>query len=30
MTMPDLYRETECLIIGTGIAGATCAYIAAK
>ena len=28
--MPDLYRETECLIIGTGIAGATCAYIAAK
>ncbi|HON38553.1 MAG: L-aspartate oxidase [Desulfomonilia bacterium] len=28
--MPDAYKETECLIIGTGIAGATCAYIAAK
>lgn len=23
-------KETQCLIIGTGIAGATCAYIAAK
>lgn len=28
--MPDSFKETECLIIGTGIAGATCAYIAAK
>jgi L-aspartate oxidase len=28
--MPDLHKEVECLIIGTGIAGATCAYIAAK
>lgn len=28
--MPDAFKETECLIIGTGIAGATCAYIAAK
>lgn len=28
--MPDSFKETECLVIGTGIAGATCAYIAAK
>lgn len=28
--MADVVKETECLIIGTGIAGATCAYIAAK
>ena len=28
--MIHLRRETECLIIGTGVAGATCAYIAAK
>jgi L-aspartate oxidase len=28
--MTHLYRETECLIIGTGVAGATCAYMAAK
>jgi L-aspartate oxidase len=28
--MSGSYKETECLIIGTGIAGATCAYIAAK
>ncbi|HRT45270.1 MAG TPA: FAD-dependent oxidoreductase, partial [Desulfomonilia bacterium] len=28
--MSESFKETECLIIGTGIAGATCAYIAAK
>ncbi len=28
--MADVVKETECLIIGTGIAGATCAYIAAQ
>ncbi len=28
--MTDTFKETECLVIGTGIAGATCAYIAAK
>ncbi len=28
--MNPTVKETECLIIGTGIAGATCAYIAAK
>ncbi len=28
--MPDTYKETECLVIGTGVAGATCAYMAAK
>lgn len=28
--MTETVKETECLIIGTGIAGATCAYIAAK
>ncbi|MBN2297573.1 MAG: FAD-dependent oxidoreductase [Deltaproteobacteria bacterium] len=28
--MSKSIKETECLIIGTGIAGATCAYIAAK
>ena len=28
--MTETIKETECLIIGTGIAGATCAYMAAK
>ncbi|MGC9324593.1 MAG: FAD-dependent oxidoreductase, partial [Desulfomonilia bacterium] len=28
--MNALQKETECLIIGTGIAGATCALIAAQ
>ncbi len=28
--MADVVKETECLIIGTGISGATCAYVAAQ
>ncbi|TVR58444.1 MAG: FAD-dependent oxidoreductase [Spirochaetaceae bacterium] len=28
--MADNYKETECLVIGSGIAGATCAYVAAR